>query len=247
MDLLEFTEHRPLPLPHGPWLVSQRWREVLFAHWAVKPGVVRDLLPGRVELDLLEGAAWVSIVALQVTDMRVRNLPAIPGAGRFPQLNLRTYVRHRGEPGVYFFSADIGSRMAAKAAGTLYRLPVHSASLKAETGADGWTDFRGHRHDQAEADISMRYRGFGPVLGNDGNSVDAWLTERYVMFAADKAGELYRGDIHHMPWSLQQGEAEIQVEGISRAAGFRLDAEPSLLHFAERQDALIWPPDRVTE
>ena len=245
-DLLDDVAHRPLPLPPGPWLISQSWRDVLFAHWAVKPGIVRDLLPAGLEADVLEGAAWVSIVALQVTDMRVRNLPALPGAGRFAQVNVRTYVRAGGDPGVYFFSADVGSRIAAKAAGAAYRLPFKAAALKATARADGWIDFRGHRHDDKSAEISMRYRGAGPVLPAGPGSVDHWLTERYVMYAAGKDGGLYRGEIHHRPWLLQEGTAEIEVESMSRSAGFGLEPVPSLLHFAAAQDVVIWPPDDMS-
>ena len=88
----------------------------------------------------------------------------------------------------------------------------------------------------------MRYRGVGPVIAAAPGSVDAWLTERYVMYAAGDSGAVYRSDIHHLPWQLREGAARIDAEGISRSAGIALDPTPSLLHFAEAQDALIWAP-----
>lgn len=49
----------PTHRPPGKNAGTQRWRELLFMHWAVPPEVMRPLLPAGMELDLWDGQAWV--------------------------------------------------------------------------------------------------------------------------------------------------------------------------------------------
>src|SRR3954454_213491 len=37
--------HRPWPLPDGPWLQGQTWRDLLFAHWPVPVEALRPAVP----------------------------------------------------------------------------------------------------------------------------------------------------------------------------------------------------------
>ncbi len=54
-------------------------------------------------------------------------MPALPWVSAFPELNVRTYVRVAGKPGVFFFSLDAGNPLAVGAAQTLFNLPYYSA------------------------------------------------------------------------------------------------------------------------
>jgi hypothetical protein len=71
------------------------------------------------------------------------------------------------------------------------------------------------------------------------------LTERYCLYALDGSHRLIRGEIHHCPWLLQQAQAELPRNTMAEPIGIKLEPPP-LLHFARRQDVLIWPPVRVT-
>ena len=33
--ILDEVSHRPWPMPRGPWLMTQTWNDLLFAHWRV--------------------------------------------------------------------------------------------------------------------------------------------------------------------------------------------------------------------
>lgn len=45
MELLTQTTHRPWPLPKTPWLMTQFWDRLLFAHWPLPPEALRPLIP----------------------------------------------------------------------------------------------------------------------------------------------------------------------------------------------------------
>jgi uncharacterized protein YqjF (DUF2071 family) len=88
-----------------PFLFAD-WERVLFLHFAVAPGLLRPRVPPPLELDLYDGQAFVSVVA--VTMQRFRPERPLPFAWAFSLtkcqqfLNVRTYVHHRDEPGALF-------------------------------------------------------------------------------------------------------------------------------------------------
>src|SRR3712207_7221120 len=93
----------PWPPPARPWLMGQTWYELLFAHWAVPPEVVRPLVAEPLRLDERDGHAWLGITPFVVGGLRPHRAPPPPWLSRFPELNVRTYVDYRGRPGIYFF------------------------------------------------------------------------------------------------------------------------------------------------
>src|ERR1700739_3103576 len=79
-----------------------------------------------------------------MSGVRVRELPPIAGASRFPELNVRTYVTYGGKPGVYFFSLDAGSHLAVWGARALYHLPYFYAGMDTDNVA-GEIEYRSSR------------------------------------------------------------------------------------------------------
>ena len=68
----EFLEvsHRPYPLPDAPWVMTQVWKDLLFMHFPVEPGVIRALVPRELEIDMYSDMAWITIIPFEVTGMR---------------------------------------------------------------------------------------------------------------------------------------------------------------------------------
>ena len=98
--------------------MTQRWNDLLFAHWPVPAASIAPLLPSGLVTDTFDGSAWIGVVPFWMDRIRFRGLPKIPGADRFPELNLRTYVReeHTNLSGVYFFSLDAANPVAVSIA-----------------------------------------------------------------------------------------------------------------------------------
>jgi hypothetical protein len=88
------------------------WADIAFAHWRVSPEILRPLIPPELELDTHDDAAWIGLIPFEMRDCDFRGVPTLPGLGTFLECNVRTYVRHRGVPGVWFFSLDAESRLA---------------------------------------------------------------------------------------------------------------------------------------
>jgi uncharacterized protein len=236
---LDETGHRPWPLPGRPWLMGQTWRDLLFAHWEVSPGALRRHVPEPLELDRYEGSGWLGITPFEVTGLRPRGAPPPPLLSRFLELNVRTYVRWRGKPGIYFFSLDCSSAAAVAAARRGYRLPYFRASAALERRS-GRVRFELERRASGSDRAAWRiaYRATGPRLPVEEGSLERWLTERYCLYVVS-GGRVMGADIHHRLWPLQPAEADIEVNSMTRPLGVDLRGEP-LLHLTARQDTLFW-------
>jgi uncharacterized protein YqjF (DUF2071 family) len=84
--------------------MGQSWAQLLFAHWRVPAEALRRTVPEGVPLDERDGSAWLGITPFVVRGLRARGLPPAPFAGRFAELNVRTYTTIDGRPGIYFLS-----------------------------------------------------------------------------------------------------------------------------------------------
>jgi uncharacterized protein YqjF (DUF2071 family) len=228
-----------------PWILRMRWVDLLFAHWPIEAAALRGLVPPALELDTFEGQAWLGIVPFRMEDVAPRGLPAPPRLGAFPEVNVRTYVRHRGRAGVWFLSLDAASRLTVEGARRFFHLPYVLAEMSADCDGD-WIEYRSRRSDPrgAPAELALRYRPTGPVELAAPGSLDAWLTDRMRLFAADGEGRILRTEIRHTPWPLQPAEAEFRVETLAAAHGLTLPAVPPHLLFAQRLDVRGWWPRR---
>ena len=128
--ILDEIAHRPWALPDRPWVMTQTWHDLLFAHWPVHAPALRDKVPAAFELDLFDGTCWLGIVPFRMTNVAPRGVPSMPWISEFPELNVRTYVRVGDKPGVYFFSLDAASAVAVRTARTLLNLPYYAADMK---------------------------------------------------------------------------------------------------------------------
>ncbi|MHC5066942.1 MAG: YqjF family protein [Planctomycetota bacterium] len=226
----------------------QEWRDLLFAHWPLKPGQLRKLIPEQLEIDCFEGQAWVGIVPFRMTGVRLRWLPSLPWVSAFPELNLRTYVRYRGQPGVYFLSLDATNPLAVLVARRWYHLPYHRADIDLEYLGDRIRyACRRRQADAAPADLTVEYRPLGDCRVADPGSIEHFLVERYALFCTDREGGVLTCRVQHQPWQLQSAEAEFQSNTLASAAGIELPNTEPLLWFSELQATWLSAPSNQTE
>jgi uncharacterized protein YqjF (DUF2071 family) len=243
---LKITAHRPWPLPRRPWIMTQSWHDLLFAHWPIDPAVIRAKVPAPIELDLLEGRAWVGVVPFRMSNVAPRGLPALPWASAFPELNVRTYVTRDGKPGVFFFSLDAANPLAVATARALFHLPYFSAAMQLHQ-RDGWIEYESHRRDRTpSADLVCRYRPTGPSSKPVAGTLDHFLTERYCLYTVAGGSRVRRLEIHHAPWQLQPAELQVKENTMAEAAGIALPKILPLLHFSQRQDMVAYPMEKAT-
>jgi uncharacterized protein YqjF (DUF2071 family) len=219
-----------------------RWLDLAFLHWPVPADTLRALLPPGLELDTHDGVAWLGVVPFRMESIRHRLLPPIPFASAFPELNVRTYVRHQGVPGVWFFSLDAAHRPAVRVARRTFHLPYFDARMTFAKDPDGTVHYRSTRTHRnappASFDASYALTSDTPLPAPPG-SLDHFLTARYCLYSASPAGRIYRGHIHHEPWRLRPGTCTIRTNTMATPLGLDLQGPP-LVHLASRLDVVAW-------
>ncbi|MGA2674019.1 MAG: DUF2071 domain-containing protein [Terracidiphilus sp.] len=251
LEYLVRTSHRPRPLPSGRWAMTQRWNDLLFAHWPVPVGQMAALLPDGLQVDTFQGSAWLGIVPFWLDRIKIRGVPPVPGARSFPDLNLRTYVRDQftGTPGIYCFSLDASNLLAVAVARIFYHLPYHWAEMRIEQRSEREFSFYSRRRFSAQPVLfQARYRGLGPtrkLAENRSGTLEYFLTERYCLFTSNRAGQPIRANIHHVSWPLEEAEAEIEQNDLPSAIGIRLPDQEPVLHYSRRLAVYIWPAELV--
>jgi len=235
---LDRTAHRPWPLPHRPWMMTQVWHDLLFVHWRVDERRLRPFVPAAFDIDRFDGSAWLGVVPFTMSHVTPRALPALPWLSSFPELNVRTYVSPRdGKRGVFFFSLDAARLAAVAAARAMFRLPYYPAAMQVRREGD--TVHYASRRWRGGASFVAQYEPIGPASISTRGSLAFFLTERYCLYHLDRWGRPARLEIHHPPWELQPARAEIQTNTMVDGLGLRPGDEP-LLHFSKRQDVVAW-------
>jgi len=229
-NILDATGHRQYPVPKKPWKQYQQWHENLLLHWRVEASPLAAILPEGLSLDTIGGQAWVSMVAFTVKRLRPRFLPALPLISDFHELNFRTYVIKDGIPGIYFLSIEAQKLLPALLARLLIGLPY----IKSEITR--YTQVYRSRNRKRNYKLDASYTP-GPQL-QALSGLDFWLTERHALYEKN-GSRLYRIDVHHKPWSLQQLDIDARISGYP-LIGSPLATAPNLVHYAPALTALVW-------
>lgn len=184
-------------------LFKADWTDLVFHHFEVDPEALRPHVP--FELDLHEGRSFVSLVGFRTTRMYVNRLGEWTRWLHFPIshhsfLNVRTYVRHRGEPGIYFIKEYVNSLPAIPVGRFTYGLPYTYADI----GFDHKDPTEGLFGEVETApEIALRYYCDVETGAQshrcDPGSLEAFLCERYSAFT-DTGGHRRVFRILHNPW-----------------------------------------------
>lgn len=229
----------------APWVMTQRWNDLLFLHYDIEPETLRPLVPELLMLDTYQRRAWVSITPFQIDHLRPPATPWLPWVSRFPELNVRTYVTYGGKPGVYFFSLDAGNLSAVWGGRIFYRLPYWKAGMKMKGRGTDTIEYRSKReHGPKPAEFRGSYRPTSAAFHAVPGSVEHFLSERYCLYACNRK-RLYRGEIHHLPWSLQDASCTVEQNTMASVAGIALTSQPSLTYFSRELKVLVWAPERL--
>ena len=161
-----------------------------------------------------------------------------------PYFNARMSLRREGVPGQNAPPTRSGQEPGQDATATRAGEEPGQDAPPTQTGAGRelvhYISRRTHRG-APQAEFIGQYRPTGDVFRSAPGSLEAWLTERYCLYAVHSTGRVYRGEIHHHPWPLQEAEAEIEVNTMTLAHGIGLPEMAPLLHFARRLDVVVWP------
>jgi len=201
----------------GEPLFLADWMRVLMIHLEVDAKALQLDVPYK--LDLHDGRAFVTLVAFTMENMRPRFGSKL-GALLFRPiathdfLNVRTYVRHHGEPGIHFLAEWLSNWLAVQLGPRTFGLPYRHGRICYQHDSE-----QGHlagRVEDVKRGNRLEYRADvvqdAPFVPCDRDSLDEWLMERYTAFnAVGNARRFFR--VWHPPWP--QCEAEVKLKDLS--------------------------------
>ena len=215
---LSETARRRMLAVRGEPMFYARWDRAVFIHYEADPGVLQRDVPFA--LDLRDGRAFVSIVAFTLLRMRPRVGGRI-GEWLFKPiathefLNVRTYVRHGGETGIYFLAEWLSNPLSVRLGPRTFGLPYRFGRIDYHHALDG-NELGGTVDARA-----CRLAYAGEVCGShfaasEAESLTEFLLERYTAFTHHgKRARFFR--VWHLPW--EQAPAEIEVTAGTLLAG----------------------------
>lgn len=205
-----------------PFLVCD-WDRAVFLHYAVDAETLATQVP--FELDCYQGRAYVSMVAFTMRRLRISragrmiNWLLAPAANQ-GFLNVRTYVRHQGQPGIYFLAEWLTSRLSVFFGPRLYGLPFHYGQL----------DYR-HTHEVGrllgrvtpdDSSRRLRYRAYvdpdSQYQPCEADSLDEFLLERYIAFTI-RGGVERQFHVWHEPWPQTRLEPNVLDDSLATLTG----------------------------
>lgn len=175
------------------------------ANYEVDPAILERRVPQGTELDLSPGRCFVSIVGFMFHDTRVLGLP-VPLHRSFEEVNLRFYVKRQvdGETrrGVVFVKEIVPRRALAWVANTVYNesyvaLPMSHEDLLDSAERRVAYSFQ---HDGQWNRLSVTLTGDSYLP--DVDSHEAFITEHYWGYAAQRDGSTLEYQVEHPRWNV---------------------------------------------
>jgi uncharacterized protein YqjF (DUF2071 family) len=221
------------------------WRWMTFLHWPYASDLVQSRLPRGLTVETLNGSAWVGLLPFLMDDVRAPKLPPLPYLSRFPETNVRTYVRGPdGRAGIWFFSLDAARLAVVATARTTYGLPYCWSDMSVDRVGDELR-YRSHRRLPGPRGASCDVQAeFGPPLPEaELSELDYFLTARYRLYST-MAGRLVTAAAEHPRWPLRAARVLHLQQDLVRAAGFPQPSGDPIVHASDgvRVRIGMWQP-----
>jgi uncharacterized protein len=221
-QILASTGNRQYPLPEKKWKYFQQWHDTIFLHWEVPVYFLQEHIPKEIELDTFNNMAWVSLVAFEVRNMKLRKMPSLPYISNFQEINLRTYVIKDGRPGIYMFSIETDKLIEVLLTRVFIGLPYKKSKIKR-------TRKRIVSQNKAlNLRLDITIGKTRPLV--EKTNLDFWLTERHCLYET-YGNKICRFDIHHKQWELKN--LSVSINDILYAAGkYNLNILPDKIQYS---------------
>ncbi len=246
VKLVMLSEFPPHPVARPA--MYQSWEQLTFLHWNYDPAILRRMVPEELELDSFEGKAWVGLVPFRIQGVRPPLLPALRWMSRFPETNVRTYVRGpEGERGVWFFSLDAGRLWAVLGARLTYGLPYMWANMEVlGQNGQGQVRYQGRRRwPKAGAGSKIAVEPERPLASAELSDLDIFLTARFRLYTI-LLGRLAFAQVEHPPYPLMRARVLDLEEDLLAAAGLPPPRGEPLVHYSSGVHVRISAPQLVS-
>ncbi|MCB9235097.1 MAG: DUF2071 domain-containing protein [Bacteroidia bacterium] len=181
------------------------WKHLFNLTFKVKPEQLMHHLPSGLELDVVDGSAFVSLVAFDFVNTKVKGF-RIPFHVDFPEINLRYYVNYKGRRGVVFIREYVPKHCIAYVANKLYNEPYASFPMESKVEEDEASGIMSIKHqiwvEEKEFSIGVEAEMNSSTPGPE--SVEHFFKEHDVGFGVDHSGQTLYYLVDHPIWEAHK-------------------------------------------
>lgn len=192
--------------------LSAGWHNLLLFNYSVPAEKLKPYMPPDVELDLRDGSAHLSLVAFQFLRTKVLGIPW-PGFVNFTEVNLRFYIRHKGERGVCFVREYVPSPIVAWIARATYNEPYKSAAMYERIERTNGTISAEYNLRDGENKMRFYAKAEKKPFMPPEDSLEHYFKEHELGVGRDRQGRLVTYRVHHPHWEIYPLlESSIEVD-----------------------------------
>jgi uncharacterized protein YqjF (DUF2071 family) len=180
--------------------LKARWENLVLITYAVEPGLLDDLLPDGIIADTIEGNAFVSLVAFDFLDTKVKGMK-FPLHTNFPEINLRYYVRYKEKRGVMFVREFVPPSFIPFFANLFYNEKYKGIKMKSSISKNGKIllnhsiKIREHKY---EISLEAQNKPYIPPA----DSTEHFFKEHEWGFGTSRAGKSLIYRVEHPFWNI---------------------------------------------
>jgi hypothetical protein len=215
---MSYSEVCPQPVRRA--VMKQGWYDLAYIHFRYSVDEVARILPDGLEVDVCDGSAWVGLIPFSMRGIGLPGLPGVPYFGSFSEINVRTYVRRNGVPGVWFCSLDINRLLPTIVARTTYTLPYCFGRASNKRVGDELHTMVERRWPRGgrSATTNIRLKIGEKIVAP--SPLEIFLSARWGLYTTTRGGSLRYAPISHEQWRLQRAEIISLDDSLIEAAGF---------------------------
>jgi uncharacterized protein len=229
-----------------PFLTAQ-WRDLVGVTYACDEERLARYVPQGAVVDRLEGEPRISLVAFEFHRTRVRGVP-IPGCIRFPEINLRFYVRHGGERAVVFVRELVPRGAVATVAKLRYNEPYVRVPMACSTQTDATAGTTTVEHRFAKGS-SLSVTASRDAAVPPPESAGFWLTDHALGVGTRRDGTAVLYRVEHPTWALHEvldTRLDVDFGGVYGPEwAWLANATPSHVTLAAGSAVTVSPPRNV--
>lgn len=179
--------------------MTGKWEHLILSTYQVDSKILEPYLPQNTEIDLHKGKALISIVAFTFSKVRFFGIK-VPFHQNFGQINFRFYVKSKidGRKGVVFIKEFAPKPLIALTANLFYNEPYYykNVQFKINKGNNKINLTYKHKKINLTVHSTLETKSLKP------NTLEYFVTERYVAFIKSHKRKTLQYKINHKPWKL---------------------------------------------
>lgn len=180
--------------------LQAKWENLCLFTYSVPPEILSPYVPAGLEADTLNGRAFVSLVAFDFHDTKVKGIK-FPFHVNFPEINLRFYVKNKVRRGVVFICELVPRYFIALFANMLYNENYKTIKMKSNVVSnDEMTvihnlSIDGHNY-------SMNIKADNKPYTPSEETPEHFFKEHEWGFGKSKSGDTLVYRVEHPEWEI---------------------------------------------